>query len=81
MVETARLIVVVVFDADPETGVLVVAGEPMQFDAPEKAVKAAQALAGRHAGVIAFSRAAKPDLGEYGEPEVLFQAGEIGDLE
>jgi hypothetical protein len=40
-----------------------------------------QRISEKHAGVIAWSRAALPDLGEYGDPEILFQAGEIGDLE
>ncbi|MCC0035510.1 MAG: hypothetical protein H6887_09640 [Hoeflea sp.] len=33
------------------------------------------------AGAIAWSREAIADLGEYGEQTVIFQAGQIGDLE
>lgn len=38
-------------------------------------------MVGRYAGVIAWSREAKPDVGEYGEPTVLFQHGEVPDME
>jgi hypothetical protein len=38
-------------------------------------------LAGRHAGVIAWSREANPALGEYGEPTTLFVGGDSPDME
>ena len=81
MADPTKLIVVMAYDADPETGLPFAAGEPIQCDNSEKAVRLAQGLADKHAGVIAWSRAAVPDLGEYGEPEILFQAGEIGGLD
>ncbi|NNJ74320.1 MAG: hypothetical protein HKP56_04110 [Anderseniella sp.] len=81
MADPAKLIVVMMYDADPETGLPYAAGEPMQFDNSEKAIRVAQGLADKHAGVIAWARSATPDLGEYGEPEILYQAGEIGDLD
>ncbi|AMS45160.1 hypothetical protein AA2016_6260 (plasmid) [Aminobacter aminovorans] len=34
-----------------------------------------------HAGVIAWSREANPAIGEYGEPTILYQAGEVPDME
>lgn len=34
-----------------------------------------------YAGVIAWSRPAKPDVGEFGEPTVLYQSGDVPDLE
>lgn len=81
MADPTKLIVVLVYDADPETGLPFAVGEPIQCDNSEKAIRIARGLAEKHAGVIAWSRAALPDLGEYGEPEILFQAGEIGNLE
>lgn len=41
----------------------------------------AQALDGKHAGVVAWSREAQPDIGEYGEPTLIFQSGEIPNME
>ena len=81
MADPAKLIVVMVYDADPETGLPFAVGEPMQFDTSEKAIRVAQGLANKHAGVIAWARTAIPDLGEYGDPEILYQAGEIGDMD
>ena len=45
------------------------------------AVRTAKSLAANHAGVIAWSREANPALGEYGPPTVLFQTGEVPDME
>lgn len=81
MTKPTRLIVVVAFDRDEESGELYPAIEPIQADSADRAIQAARALAAKHAGVIAWSRIAKPDIGEYGEPEVLFQSGEVGELE
>ena len=39
------------------------------------------AATGKYAGVIAWSRDAHPDVGEYGPPEVLFQDGETPEME
>ena len=77
----ARLVVVMTYDADPETGELIASSEPTQLDSSERAIGIAQGLVDKHAGVIAWARTAAPDLGEYGEPDILFQAGEIGYLE
>jgi hypothetical protein len=38
-------------------------------------------LAGKHVGVIAWSRDADPALGDYGPPTTLFQSGEVPDME
>lgn len=81
MTNPGKLIVVLAFDPDPETGELLPAGEPVQAESEDRAIRTAKALAGKHAGVVAWSRTAQPDIGEYGEPQILFQAGEIGELE
>ena len=75
-----KLIVVMAFDRD-EDGELQVAFGPAEQQSEERAIRPAQALASKHAGVIAWSREANPALGEYGEPETLFQAGEVPEME
>lgn len=75
-----KLIVVMAFDPDDE-GTLQTAFGPQDFQSEDRAVRAAQALAPKHAGVIAWSREANVDIGEYGEPVTLFQAGDIPDME
>lgn len=76
-----QLVVVAAFDLDPETGELLQAIEPIQADNTERALRMARDLAGKHAGVIAWSRSAEPDVGEYGEPEFIFQSGSVPEME
>ncbi|MBA8840919.1 hypothetical protein [Ochrobactrum sp. RH2CCR150] len=76
----ARLIVVAAFDRNGD-GELVPAFEPMAFETEGRALRAAQSLEGKHVGVVAWSREAHPDVGEYGPPAVLFQCGDIPDME
>jgi hypothetical protein len=38
-------------------------------------------LATKHAGVVAWSREANPAIDENGPPTMLFQAGEVLDME
>jgi hypothetical protein len=76
----AKLIVLAAFDKDDE-GNLIPAFDPRQMDTEDKAKREARMMADIHSGVVAWSREADPNLGEYGPPVVLFQAGEIPDLE
>lgn len=78
--DPVNLIVVVVFDKD-DAGTLYPVGEPQQFETEERAVRAAKKLASEHDGVIAWAREAYPDVGDYGPPRVLYQAGEAVDME
>lgn len=78
--KTPKLIVVVAFDRD-EDGELQPVFGPAEQQSEERAVRTARALADKHAGVIAWSREANPAIGEYGEPTVLFQAGDVPDME
>ena len=55
----------------------VVALEPKPFQTAAAAKAAAQILSHSHVGVIAWSRAADPAAGEYGEPEELVRLGAI----
>lgn len=75
-----KLIVMVAFDEDDE-GNLVPAFNPREFTDPARAKREAQMLSGKHAGVVAWQRTAEPNIGEYGEPEVLFQHGKIPEME
>lgn len=75
-----KLIVIVAFDRD-HNGDLQTAYGPTEQQSEERAIRTARTLATKHAGVVAWSREANPKLGEYGEPVVLFQAGEVADME
>ncbi len=75
-----RLVVVMAFDRN-DNGELIEAFDPMAFETEGRAIRAAQALDGKHVGVVAWSREAQPDIGEYGEPVIIFQSGEIPDME
>lgn len=78
--KTPRLIVVVAFDRNDDVG-LVPAFGPADQQSEERAVRLAKTLATKHTGVIAWSRDAHPDIGEYGPPTTLFVHGEVPDLE
>jgi len=78
--DPVRLVVVMAFDRSDE-GEIVPAFEAMQFDSEERALRSARELAGKHDGVLAWARDAEPDVGEYGPPTVLFQSGQVPDME
>ncbi|RWE24143.1 MAG: hypothetical protein EOS41_17290 [Mesorhizobium sp.] len=74
--QTPKLIVVTAFDRDAE-GSLMAAYGPAEQQSEEQAIRTAKALAGKHAGAIAWSREANPSIGEYGEPRTLFVGGDV----
>lgn len=78
--DPVRLIVVMAFDRSEE-GEIVPAFEAMQFDSEERALRSARELAAKHIAVLAWARDAQPDVGEYGPPTVLFQSGEVPEME
>lgn len=80
VLKPTSLIVMLAFDRDEE-GELRDAFEPREMPTEERAIRAAKVIAGDHAGVIAWSRSARPDTGDFGEPRVLFQHGEIPQLD
>lgn len=80
VMDPVQLIVVIAFDQG-DAGELFPVGEPQQFETKDRAIRTAKDLASKHAGVIAWAREAKPDVGEYGPPEVLYTAGEVLELE
>lgn len=77
-----RLIVLMAFKHG-EDGELVPAFEPREARDADRATREAKLLAGsgQYAGVIAWSREAHPDIGEYGPPDVLFSWGEMPEME
>jgi len=75
-----KLIVLCAFDRDEE-GVLHAAFEPREMPDERRAIATARELARRHVGVIAWSREANVAIGEYGPPEILYQDGEVPDLD
>ncbi len=75
-----KLIVLCAFDRD-EDGVLHAAFEPREMPDERRAISTARDMARRHVGVIAWMRSANPAVGEYGPSEVLYQPGEIPDVD
>ncbi|MBN9030406.1 MAG: hypothetical protein BGO05_28295 [Rhizobiales bacterium 63-7] len=80
MTTKGKLIVLAAFNKNDE-GDLVPAFDPRQVDTEERAKREARMMADKYAGVVAWSREADPMIGEYGPSVVLFQAGEIPELE
>lgn len=80
MADKSKLIVLAAFKKDDD-GQLLEAFEPRQVETAERAVREAKLMADQYDGVIAWSRDADPNLGEYGPPTVLFEKGEIPDIE
>lgn len=75
-----KLIVVMAFEDDGEGGMRP-AFDPREYQSEDRAKREAQVLTDKYPAVIAWSREAKPDVGEYGEPEVLFSFGPVPDME
>ena len=67
--------VVVPFGKDEEGNLVPL--EPMEAPNGDAARRRAQAVAGTHAGAVAFSRTGDPDLGEFGDAVVLATFGEV----
>lgn len=80
MAAIPKLIVLAAFNENDD-GELLPAFDPYQVDSEEKARYKAQMIAHAHAGVIAWSRTADLDNGEFGEPKVIFQHGKIPEME
>jgi hypothetical protein len=74
------LIVVWAFDKG-EDGEMVPAFDPREMPDERRAVAAAKVAAATYAAAIAWKRSVRPDRGEFGEPEILFQHGPVPDLD
>jgi len=68
------------FDHDEDV-TLQPAFEPREMPDERRAVNAAREMAKRHAGAITWRREANRAVGEYGQPEILYLAGEVPDLD
>ncbi len=75
-----KLIVVAAFNRNDD-GDLLPAFDPRQMQSEDAAKRLAKMIESEHAGVIAWSREADPAVGEYGEPTILYQAGQVPDME
>lgn len=54
--------------------------QALQFKTGQEAANRAELLASNHAGVVAYSMDVDEEGGDYGEPRVLFSAGEVPEL-
>ncbi len=75
-----KLIVLAAFVKNDE-GDLVPAFDPRQVDTEERAKRDGRLMADQYAGVVAWSREADPSIGEYGPPVIIFQSGDVPELE
>jgi hypothetical protein len=75
-----KLIVLAAF-VKTDDGELVPAFDPRQVDTAVRAKHDAIMLGDKYAGVVAWSREADPAIGEYGPPMIIYQRGEIPELE
>lgn len=76
-----KLIVLAAFDRDDETGELRPAFEARECRDEDQARRQARMLKDQHTGVIAWSREAQPDIGEFGPPDILVVYGEVPEME
>ncbi len=75
-----KLIVLAAFDRDEDTGELRPAFEPRELRDEDQAKRQARMIKDQHAGVIAWSREAQPDIGEFGPPDILVVYGEVPEM-
>lgn len=78
--KSTTLIVLAAFERNEE-GELRPAFEAQQMPSEHAAVQRAKLMSRAYVGVIAWKRPARPDEGEFGEPEILWQHGDVPDLE
>lgn len=81
-IKPTNLIVLLAFVRD-EQGDLQTAFEPREMPSEDKAKMDAKRMAtlGTYAGVIAWSRTADLVNGEFGEPVVIYQHGDVPEME
>lgn len=80
MTAPTKLIVLMAFDRG-EDGELQPAFEPREMPDERRAKQTARELQDRQAGVVAWVRDARPDVGEYGPPTVLAVYGDVPEME
>jgi hypothetical protein len=80
MIQPTQFIVVMAFFRSDDRE-LVPAFDVAEFDSEEQALRTARDPAGKHVGVIAWSRQAEPGMDGYRPTTVLFQSGDVPDME
>lgn len=80
VVKSTTLIVLAAFERG-EDGDLRPSFDAQQMPSEHAAIARAKLMSKSYAGVIAWKRPARPDEGEFGEPEVLWQHGDVPGLE
>lgn len=78
--EPVEMITVIAFDRDKQ-GRLKPAFDPKQVSSRGRAITMSRNLELIHTGVVAFSQFCDPEIGEYGEADELYRAGDVPDLE
>ena len=53
------------------------AGEAVEFQTPRSAIAAAQVMASKHSGAVAFSRTGDPTTGTFDDAVVLLKVGNV----
>lgn len=79
-VKSTTLVVFMAFERG-EDGELAPAFEAQQMPSEHAAVTRAKLMSRSYAGVIAWKRPARPDEGEFGDAEVLWQHGDIPEMD
>ncbi|MHA6692477.1 hypothetical protein [Devosia sp. A449] len=80
MIKSTTLIVLAAFERG-ENGDLFPAFEAQQMPSEHAAIARAKLMSRSYAGVITWKRPPKPDEGEFGEAEVLWQHGDVPEME
>lgn len=75
-----KLIVVLAFNRGDDGG-LRPAFDPREMQNEAAAIRLAKMIEDQHDGVIAWWRSAQPNVGEFGPPMILYQAGDIPEME
>ena len=74
------LIVLMAFDKG-EDGEMLPVFEPREMPDERRAIQTAKEMSFRYAAVVTWKRSVRPEKGEFGEPEILFQTGDVPDLD
>ncbi|WP_320196436.1 hypothetical protein RMR10_016180 [Agrobacterium rosae] len=74
-----KLIVLAAYKRDDE-GNMVEAMEAKQMPTEDRAIREGKSFVSQYDGVLAWSRDADPDIGEYGPPTIIFKHGETPDM-
>tara|TARA_R110002124_G_scaffold133942_2_gene296441 strand:- start:3799 stop:4077 length:279 start_codon:yes stop_codon:yes gene_type:complete len=80
VIKSTTLVVLAAFERDEE-GELRPAFEAQQMPSEHAAIAQARLMSRSYAGVTAWKRPAHPDEGVFRDPEILWQFGDVPDME